>query len=879
MFEFLKKKPTPGDQRVHHQAKATGMDMARESVREIREIKPQQATQATPILTPITTTPGTSFFNRIIDYCLYAAVLLTPLLFISITSEVREFNKQALLFLVMVIMLGVWVIKILTTRRVSWVKTSLDYILLAYLAIYFITSFVSVDKASSFLGYYGRFIGSFISVATFIVLYFLIVNNVRSEKTVKRLLDCLLVSSGLVLVYSLLQILGLFILPLALTHNRSFNPIGSLAGLAIFASLSLIFFQWLMLNNLKPSKIRKGILVLLSLVAFAVLFLLNAFVAWLVLALGMVVFLALTMTLGNQAQNSQAWFWKPMIILVLAILFVALQFLPQIINPSKLVNLKLPAEIQLSNSTIWTLAKNSLTSNVKQAILGSGPGTIGVIFGDFKPVELNKTIAWSLNFDRATSELANIAIETGLLGLLAFELTSILFLIYALFFILKKIQHNGWIYALGFFILWFTLYVTHFFYFFNTTFYFLFWLSIAMFMAIAHWNEGPEAQDRNLSLISSPRSTLSWTFASLLILAVLLLGLFFEVAVYGGEAYYNLGLKESAQTNPNYAKVSNDFSRAISLNPYRDVYYLGYGQSLIYQASQEFAKPQPNTNLIKSWMASLITAGQQAVQISPTKASNWLTLARFYSNIRPLVTGSDKFIIDALQKAIDRDPHNPALYYQLGQAYSTSAQVTDTSLFTGPDTDKDGLPDALEAKLGSDPNNPDTNKNGISDGDEVKSGLNPAGSGSLTSDQIAAITKIDPVVMKQAEDELNKAIELKSDLSEFYIQLARIYERDNKVDDAKKEIGIAVQLLPNNSDVLFEQGRITFNQKDYATAEKIFNRVLVLVPNHANALYSLGLIYAQRGDKEKALAEFEKVQQIIGLNNPQLQQQIDSLKK
>jgi len=47
------------------------------------------------------------------------------------------------------------------------------------------------------------------------------------------------------------------------------------------------------------------------------------------------------------------------------------------------------------------------------------------------------------------------------------------------------------------------------------------------------------------------------------------------------------------------------------------------------------------------------------------------------------------------------------------------------------DTDGDGLFDAQEATLGTDPNNSDTDGDGHKDGDEVKNGYNPAGVGKL----------------------------------------------------------------------------------------------------------------------------------------------------
>lgn len=817
-----------------------------------------------------------SMFDKIINFFLLATILLTPLLFLPISSEVREFNKQALLFLMVVIVVGVWIVKVLTTRALSWTKTSLDYIVLAFLGIYLLTSLFSIDKVSSFLGYYGRFTGSFLSLLSLVIFYFLIVNNVKTQAATRKIIKYLSISSGIVLLFSLLQLLGIYLLPFDFAKVRSFNPVGSLVALSIFAAIVLVMAQWLWMVERKISKLKNILLLGLTVIGLIIMFLVNAFIAWLILALGMIAFMMLGIVLTAK-QSSAAWFWKPMLVLVISILFVAFQFLPQVINPRNLIRVNLPIEIQLSNATTFNLVKNSVSAGAKQAILGTGPGTTGLAFGEIKPEALNKTVVWNLNFDRASSELANIIIETGILGLLAFEITALLFLIYALYFLFRQPNHPGRMYAFGFFLIWLVLYLTHFLYFFNTTFYFLYWLAIASFMATTHWpaststslgGQESETEDISLSFSSSPRSALSWMFLSLIVLAIMLVGAFFQAAVYVAEASYTLGLKTLNQSNPDFEKVAGKFARAVQLNQYRDVYYLAYGQGLIFLSSKEAAKPEPNVNQIQAWLADSVRAGLQAARISPAKASNWSALAQFYANIKPLgATGTDDAIINSWQEAIKRDPKNPSLQIRLAQAYSNASEILDPRIAgSGPDSDQDGLADSKESELGSDPKSTDSNSNGVSDGDEVKAGFNPAGAGRLSAAQITQFTRIDQSKLIEAEKALNKAIELKGDLPEAYIELARIFEKSNKLSDAKKKLDEAAGKFPGNADIKYEQGRIAYNQKNYLDAEKLFNAVIALVPNHANAHYSLGLVYQQKGDRVKALEEFKKTREITGPN-------------
>jgi tetratricopeptide (TPR) repeat protein len=825
--------------------------------------RPVQDLAGTPAAAPAIPATNASTFSRVINWSLALLVFAVPLLFLPFTSEALEFNKQTLIFLAVVVMLGFWVIKILTTRSVSWVKTSLDYILLAYVVVLAASSFLSLDKVSSFLGYYGRFNGSFLSIISFVVLYYIIVNNVRTPRVTGKLLKVLLVSGGLVLLYGLLQVFGLHVIPLGFAKSVSFNTIGSLVSLSIFSALMVIMSQWAWLTQ--PGRYGRIFYPLMSVAGLLLMFLINAFIGWLILALGMIVFMALAMVITNQ-QNSQMWIWKPLLVLVVSILFVGFNFLPNSVNPRSWVGdiVQLPVEIQLSASSTWEMTKNALSA---KPILGFGPGTTGIAFGQIKPENLNQTIVWSLNFDRASSEIANIAIETGLLGLLAFEAASVLFLLYALFFLLRRGDHPGRMQAFGVFVVWLALYVSHFFYFYNTVMYFLFWLLLALFMAITHWKQS-QAEDTNLSFTESPRSALSWMFASLLALAVLLVGGFFQIAVYFADTAYASGLKALNQQEPDFAKATDMFANAVNRNQYRDVYYLAYGQTLVYRAALEARKEKPDVAQFQRYIQDIITAGNRATSLSPNKASNWSSRTQFYSQIRALsVPGTNDVIISSAEEAVKKDDRNPIRYMQLAQAYANSAETIDATAVAGTvDTDGDGLGDEAETALGSNPKDSDSNGNNFSDGDEVKAGFNPGGTGRLTAQQLAKYTRIDQDKLRKAEEALNKVIELKNNLPDSYISLSRVYERWGKLDNAKTTLEKGITRLPANSDMKFELGRVFFNLRQINEAEKLFKEVVKLVDNHANAHYSLGLVALQKNDRAAALVEFEKTLEIVGPN-------------
>jgi tetratricopeptide (TPR) repeat protein len=396
-------------------------------------------------------------------------------------------------------------------------------------------------------------------------------------------------------------------------------------------------------------------------------------------------------------------------------------------------------------------------------------------------------------------------------------------------------------------------------------------------MAIAHMNSSEESK-QPLSFSTSPRSAMSWMFASLLVLAGLLVGTFFQAAVVGGEMAYASGLKELNKPEPDFAYTTNKFARAATLNPYRDSYLLAYGQNLIFRASQEAAKEEPNVAQVQQWMRDIISVGVEATNISPNKASNWSALAQFYTNIRALVQGTDERIISAWQKAIELDPKNPSLHLQLSQAYVNASQALDPAITgTGADSDGDGLSDEMEQTFGSNPNNSDTNNNGVSDGDEVRAGFNPATSGRLDPQIIAQYTKTDQAMLVKARDSINRAIELKPDLPDSYIALSRVLQQTEQLEEAKAKLAEAATLFPGNVNILFEQGVVAFNQRAFAEAERFMQNVLSAEPNYANAHYTLGLIFEQRNDLTRALASFEKAREISG-PNLELETKINEIK-
>lgn len=123
--------------------------------------------------------------NKIIEYSFYALFFLVPLFFSGSTFELFEFNKMWLVFALTTIILSAWVIKMIYTKEVRIQRTPLDLPILLFLFFQGIATVISLDPHMSFWGYYSRFNGGFLSIISYILLYYAFVSNLLETEPTK----------------------------------------------------------------------------------------------------------------------------------------------------------------------------------------------------------------------------------------------------------------------------------------------------------------------------------------------------------------------------------------------------------------------------------------------------------------------------------------------------------------------------------------------------------------------------------------------------------------------------------------------------------------------------------------------------------------------
>jgi len=124
---------------------------------------------------------------------------------------------------------------------------------------------------------------------------------------------------------------------------------------------------------------------------------------------------------------------------------------------------------------------------------------------------------------------------------------------------------------------------------------------------------------------------------------------------------------------------------------------------------------------------------------------------------------------------------------------------------------------------------------------------------------------------KGAEDELEKALELKPYVEGVRFILARVYTHNLKYDEAIKEYdSLLVKPLVelNEIDVRFDLMQLYVKQKNWQSAEIECHKILEKNPDEPNAHFYLGYIYSESSEVDNAIKEFNRAIEINPNHSP-----------
>ncbi|MDD5693317.1 MAG: tetratricopeptide repeat protein [Patescibacteria group bacterium] len=603
--------------------------------------------------------PG--FLNKLVkplDYVLKAIIYFTifalPLVFSPQTYDVLSLPKQTFLGIFVLVALILWMLKMVISRDFNIRRTPLDVPILIFGAIYLIASLVSISPLTSIIGFYGRLDGSFLTVLYFIILYYLITNNLRSKKEVMGVVLTLIMSTIVASIFAFMQMFGVYILPSDITKSKLFNTIGSLNALAVYIMAVIPITAALALRKDNEARISfAGTSVLL----FVLLVLVNIKAAWWGILAASIVMIVMQFM---DEKADKRWLAMPVLLGLLSLAFIF----------TANFGLNLQKEVPLDN-------KNSI-AEVKQAIkerpvFGSGPETYAYDFSKFRAAEMNNQENWSFRYDKAHSDWLTNGATLGILGTIAYAFLIIMAAVTG-FFNYQKARDGGMKYVtLGATAAVVGVGVMSLFYYSNFSLMLVFWVALALIGMARKSSEvtDDDVKDLNLKNASLEAKVFSTVFFALLFVGAFY-GIYFAGKSYVADATYRKALLKTDKAE-NLLASEKLFKKAIDQNGYRETYRLSLSRVLLVEANLENQKSEKEKDIkkIQDYLSRAIDQGKLAVNTNPNSVSNWEGMIIIYRNAALYATGAIDWIEKSYQEALKLEPTNPVLVNGLGQVYLT----------------------------------------------------------------------------------------------------------------------------------------------------------------------------------------------------------------
>jgi len=291
-----------------------------------------------------TTTRGLDF---VIISAIFLVFFLCPLFFTGLVAQNIGFEKMTLFYFLALLGAVSWVTKAVIVGELNIKRTPLDWPIIGLLAVYIVSTVLSVSQKDSLIGIYGNPAKSLAAVIIFIIFYYLVINNIN-QKRIKLLFWGLVSSTALVVIYSLFQLLGKFIIPLDFSRAISFNPLGSLSGLTMYLvmTLPLLVIGLSQIDEIHPNFRNRILQVVVKVILGAVIFLslfvltlLNGFTFWPAAIVGIVIILMFLLSKIIKISSAN---------LVIPIATFLLLIILLVLGNFNIMALNLPTEVSLS---------------------------------------------------------------------------------------------------------------------------------------------------------------------------------------------------------------------------------------------------------------------------------------------------------------------------------------------------------------------------------------------------------------------------------------------------------------------------------------------------------------------------------------------------
>lgn len=767
-------------------------------------------------------------YQKITRWSLYLLTFLLPIFFLPMTSNVLEINKQSLLVILTFVALVAWLGAMVIEKRLRFASGWFNLAPAALLIGVLVSSILSLSGYQTWVGQLSQEYTSFLTIATFILLFYVLMNACRETAIQKNLFFALVISSVISGLVTLLALFGVFIVPFGFAHSIGFNLVGTVSSfgayMAVMSILSLGL--WLVAQKGKDDILPSGkqgsltrILIIVQIAMTVVtLLIVDYWVLWVLMIFGILLLCAFAFIQQRDFPGTNR-FSLPLFGLIVSILFL-------FVNTP--IRVAFPGVISPSFGSSLSVVKQTFARGIPSTIFGSGPGTFVYDFAQFKPIEINQTDFWDTNFDRANSDITTRAGMFGVFGTLLWLAFVVWMALKALNRLIREREHDEWRVTYAVFCAWATVVLLHLLTTSNMTIAFLFWLLTGLLASQVM------VRVKETDFANSPKLGLVTSFTFILVAVCVVAGLFVTGQRYVSEAAFAKAVTLDA-TGGSVDDIVIALAQATSTNQLSDIYYRNLSSALLarviilfneIQSSGAQATPE-QTQQLQNLVAACLSAAQRATALEPSNTDNWASRGGVYQQLIALVSGAQDLAAASFVKAMELEPNNPGHVTDLARIYLAVADRNRT----------------------------------------LKNSEN--------ADLAKQATEAEKEMLTKAEEQLNKAIELKGNYAPAHYYLAAVYERQGRLDDATTRLAALRDYAPLDIGLGFQLSQLYMRQQKYDLAKAELERLIGLNDKYSNARWYLASIDELQGDLKGAIEQVEKVAEL----NPDNKAVVDRLAK
>lgn len=191
-------------------------------------------------------------FNFAMEIIILIVVFIMPTIFDRRLGIVFSGTKTTWMRVLGAIILAIWAIKLIVTRKHRFVRTPLDWPVLSFLLCTTIASLTSVHVYTSIVGFYGRYEG-LTSWCLFGLFFFVITNYIKSFQQLKRIIVTVVSAATLMAIYSIVQRHGIdpYMWGGVITWQRVIGTIGQPNFLAAYMLMAFFLILAVLLMEKK----------------------------------------------------------------------------------------------------------------------------------------------------------------------------------------------------------------------------------------------------------------------------------------------------------------------------------------------------------------------------------------------------------------------------------------------------------------------------------------------------------------------------------------------------------------------------------------------------------------------------------------------------